>query len=662
MNPIVQTHDDSSTESPELQSPMFSWSTDAILQCLDIAFRNQLTTQSPIIDQPPEITVPLRAHQKALIAAMEQREMSGVTGIPYKNTLTYTNYGILGDTVGAGKSLVVLGYLAYVKHKPTFPLTNHQLFQKSRANFFTVCTRQYTEQKLPALIVVPHTIYRQWVDYCKKQTTLNIMCIKNQKDIQPFFEGNLEAHQTILQTMRDADAVLVSNTLYAEIQYIARVHRVEWSRIFVDEVDTIHIPGTQPPPNGRFTWFISASWPNFLLEGIDIRPLCLGMYQERQNQYSAELGDWLRAEIGTAQYQYGLGRVTRMHCRSQKWLYNYYSDHVLRGMTLLHCHASFLEESRSMPPIVYQTLRCAQPAYLRAVTGIVGASILNMLHGGNVEGALEELGVPADTPMNIVEAVTLAREKELDRLHKTLVFKESIEYATPQAKEQALDTLKAKIQSVEEQLRVIRERLVNVQQETCPVCYEDPNATSGTITPCCHRIFCASCILQSLARQMSCPLCRAKIQPSQLTQLVKEKKDTPGTNAPKTLSKSKQLLEFLRTNPTARVLIFSRYDNPFEELERECDTEGISYHTLRGNKDVVASTIKSFEKGEKRVLFLPTASAGAGINLVGATHCVLYHAMTPEEEKQCIGRAYRLGRTEPLTVVRLLHENESLGL
>ena len=95
-------------------------------------------------------------------------------------------------------------------------------------------------------------------------------------------------------------------------------------------------------------------------------------------------------------------------------------------------------------------------------------------------------------------------------------------------------------------------------------------------------------------------------------------------------------------------------------LERDCDSEGISYHTLRGNKDVIASTIKSFEKGDKRVLFLPTESAGAGLNLVSASHIVLFHAMTPEEEKQAVGRAYRLGRTEPLSVIRLLHEGETV--
>lgn len=657
MNPIIPTQDTQQNEYPELVNPTFPWSSEAILQCLDIAFRSQLTTESPMVDQPKEILLPLRAHQRALIAAMEQKEKASMAGIPYRNTITYSNYGVLGDTVGTGKSLVVLSYIAHMKKQHNYAMQNNLLFPRSRTNFFTVYTKRFPEKQAPALIVVPHTIFRQWQEYCKKQTTLNIQCIKSQRDLQPFFETDQSAQQTALTNFKQADAVLVGNTLYAEIQYIAKVHNLEWSRTFVDEVDTIYVPGTQPPPNGRFTWFISASWANFLLEGMYVRPALLAVYLNTQEQYCRELGDWLRSEIGSDGLHGGIitGHTSRMHCRSQKWLYQFLSDHVLRGMTLLHCSQKFLEESRAMPPILYEQILCAQPAYILAVHGIVSASIQNMLHGGNIEGALAELGVPADTSLNVVEAVSQFREKELDRLHKTLQFKESIEYATPQAKEQALETLKAKIRSVEEQLRTIKERLSTTQQQECPVCYEDPTQNAGTVTPCCHRIFCGACILKSLARQMTCPMCRASLKPSQLTQLVKEKKEKPKSSL---ISKSKQLLQFLRTHPKARVLVFSRYDNPFEELERECEEEGISYHTLRGNKDVIASTIKSFEKGEKRVLFLPTASAGAGINLVGATHCILYHAMTPEEEKQCVGRAYRLGRTEPLSVVRLLHEGE----
>jgi hypothetical protein len=314
-----------------------------------------------------------------------------------------------------------------------------------------------------------------------------------------------------------------------------------------------------------------------------------------------------------------------------------------------------------MPGQVEQTLLCEQPASHRAVLGLVNTTVQQMIHAGNIEGALSELGVSSDTPMNLVDAATREREKELERLKKTLAFKEGIDYSTVASKEIALATLKTKIKSVEEQLKVFRERLTTTTSEECPICYEDPKQNNGTLTPCCHRIFCGGCILNSLTRRLACPMCRAPIQTTQLTRLVQEtKKAKKAKLESKLLSKSKQLLKVLQENPNARILVFSRYENPFIGLEQECDAAGITYHTLRGNKDVIANTVKSFENGEKRVLFLPTQSAGAGLNLVSATHVVLLHAMTPEEEKQVIGRAYRLGRTEPLTVVRLLHEGETI--
>jgi SNF2 family DNA or RNA helicase len=237
-----------------------------------------------------------------------------------------------------------------------------------------------------------------------------------------------------------------------------------------------------------------------------------------------------------------------------------------------------------------------------------------------------------------------------------------MDYATPQAKEQAIQNLQGKIQSVEAQLQVFRDRLQAIQTEECPICYEDPNLQAAVLTPCCHRIFCAQCMLSSLKRVMTCPLCRAAVQMKDLTQIVKEKKkETKKQKEEKLLTKHKQLLQFLVDNPEAKVLVFSRYENPFKLLEQECEDIGVAYHTLRGNKDVIAATIRSFEQGEKRVLFLSTECAGAGINLVSATHVILYHAMTPEEEKQAVGRAYRLGRTNDLQVVRLLHEGEQAG-
>jgi SNF2 family DNA or RNA helicase len=644
----------------------YSWATENILRVIDMGFRNQITNESPKIQQPSEIKVSLRDHQKALVAGMHEKEKQSMEGIRIGDTLTYLNYGILGDEVGTGKSLVVLAYIAYMKAKTEFIQTQNTLLASSRNHIFTVLKKEFPVGKKPSLIVVPHNIYRQWQDYCKKQTTLNIFFAKSSKDISalsPIVLQDLNGREECKKKILESDAVLVSNTLYGELQGYAGENRIEWNRIFIDEIDSIYIPSTNNQPEAPFIWFISASWSNFLLNGHCIRPILLNYFNANASSYTPQVGAWLRDEIGSDTTVNNLyGRTLWMRVRSSRWLENFNSNHGLRGLSLLTCSKEFLKESRQMPQILENTILCEQPISHRILNGIVSTSVQNMLHAGNIEGALLELGVHSDTPMNIVEAATKEREKELERLRKTLAFKETMEYATPQAKTLALESLQGKINSVQEQIKNFKERLESVQIEECPICYDDPKQTSAMLTPCCHRIFCATCILQSLSRTAACPLCRGNIKTNELVKLVKEKKKEKKSEKgePKLLSKPKQLLKFLKENPEARVIVFSRYDNPFLSLERDCDEQGISYHTLRGNKDVIAATIKSFEKGEKRVLFLPTHSMGAGLNLVSATHVILLHAMTPEEEKQAIGRAYRLGRQEPLNVVRLLHQDEKI--
>lgn len=636
-----------------------SWSTNRTLKVLDIAFRNQLTEHSPRACQPPHINLILRDHQLAILAAMEAREKQSISGIQFGNTTTYARYGILGDEVGSGKSLVVLAYIASMKGKNIHEKSCN-LFPDGRTDFFTVYTKQMNITNGTNLIIVPHTIYRQWQEYCKKYTNLDIFFAKSGKDIEALMIGDQEddsKKKELIEKINSSDAVLISNTLYSSFQHHADKH-ITWKRVFIDEADTIHITGNSPHiTTASFTWLITATWPNFLMQGYYIRPLMLTYYQQNISQFTPILGDWLVSELGMIQ-QGGIGRTTWLQTRSKRWFDGYFTNHILRGLIVLMCSSNFLTKSRQMPQINFITFQCEQPATYRALAGIVNANIQNMLHAGNIEGALSELGVTADTPMNLIDAVTKERERELDRLRKTYTFKQSIEYATPQAKENALAALTSKISSVESQLVSFKERISSSVFEDCPICYDNPKQNSATMTPCCHRVFCGACILQSLARGLTCPMCRNQIKVNELVQLVEEGKTKKKKDEPKLLSKSRQLLKFLQENPNARVLVFSRYENPFITLERECEERGISYHTLRGNKDVIASTIRSFEKGEKRVLFLPTESAGAGLNLVSATHVVLLHAMTPEEEKQAIGRAFRLGRTDQLTVVRLLHEGE----
>jgi len=509
------------------------------------------------------------------------------------------------------------------------------------------------QREIGCLIVVPHTLYRQWQTYMKEQTSLKCLGIQTKKIV----EGD-----GIAQKIREADVVLVSNTLYGNLQTIVKENYFYWKRVFYDEADTLHIPSTRISPETRFTWLISASWSNLLFpnQSIYITSNTLTEVLNRPSyNIQPECKDLLRNALQNSQH--GSYTYMRHYMVSASFFREFvHTNNQLRGRLVLRCSEDFVKESITLPPITISNITCRPSILQQVVAHAIPANVRSLLHAGDVQGALQELGVKSEEPKSLVQAVTENRYKELDRLKKTYDFKASLEYATPLAKENALKSLKDKIKSLEEQIKQLKDRVENYKEEMCPICFDEPQAP--TMTPCCSRLFCAGCILTSLTRQTTCPLCRAQIHASGLRGLatapIKKNEIVNPNEGPQPLKKTEQLLELIRQKPNGKFLVFSRFDNPFLQLTSEIEGLQISVKQVKGNKDVIAATLKSFEAGKTTVLLLNSLEAGAGMNITSASDVILLHAMTHEEEKQILGRAYRMGRKDPLHVSRLLHPEE----
>ena len=626
------------------------------IRVLNDAYRYSLESGSKLADQPAEIKVALRPHQRAILYEMEARERGLSMGMDLSGSRLYSRFSFLGDGVGVGKSLMVLGHIARLKHLPriqSIPL----LDTNSTPQIYSLHENAYGQDlsEVGSLIVVPHTLYRQWQTYIKEQTTLNCFGIQTKKMLE---EKN---PKDIAKKIQESDLVLVSNTLYGLLQEYAHKNRFIWRRVFLDEADTLHIPSTRQMFDTRFTWLISASWTNLLFPNIChyISQPILDTYMASQDM-DRDTKTFLRANFQQSQTSHYV--YARYYVMSSSFLSCFLrSSNPLRGRLLLRCREDFVKESITLPPIHIRNIHCKASVLQRVVANAIPSEVRSLLHAGDVHGALQQLGVKSEDSMSLVKAVTENRNKELDRLKKTYDFKSSLEYATPQAKENALKSLKEKIASLEEQIKQLKERIENYKEEMCPICFDEPQ--NPTLTPCCSRIYCAGCILTSLTRQTSCPLCRAQISASGLRNLSTHqhevKNEIVDPNAPpEPLKKTEQLLELIRSTPNGKFLVFSRYDNPFLQISQEIESMRIAVKQVRGNKDVIASTLKGFQKGDTKVLLLNSIEAGAGLNITAATHIILLHAMTHEEEKQILGRAYRLGRSEPLEVIRLLHPDE----
>lgn len=627
------------------------------LYILNDVYKHSLSSDSERATQPDHIKTSLRNHQKSILFSMGEKEKVLSKGMDISGAKLYSSFAVLGDGVGVGKSLMVLGHISNLKKNDTIQKTSF-LTENSSNSLYAIqeVTIGTDLSSAGCLIVVPHTLFKQWEGYISNDTTLSYYGVKT--------KAYMEKAKWSKDKMLEKDIILISNTLYGKFQEIMNSERVYWKRVFYDEADTLHISSTQPIPKTKFTWFISASWTNVLFRN-SVHYFNQSIFNTYLNnpEFEPEFQQQLRIckqQSGPTSYY-----VYQRYYMVSPNFFRYFlgTNHKFKGRLVLRCKEEYVRESISLPALTIQNIMCMPSVIQRVIANAISGEIRQLLHAGDFKGALENLGVKSEDSTTLIKAVTENRIKELDRLQKTYEFKSSITYATVKAKEEALKNLKQKIDGLVEQIKTLKERIENYKDEICPICFDEPQ--NAILTNCCSRVFCGGCMLTSLTRLTTCPLCRTHITPSELKALSSTPQpavEQPVEQKDKPLKKIEQLLklikEILSQNSEARFLIFSRFDNPFHQISNELSSINIRVKQVQGNKDVINGTLKSFDKGDTRVLLLNSIMAGAGLNITAATHVILLHAMNHEEEKQILGRAYRIGRTGPLSMIRLLHPDE----
>jgi len=618
------------------------------LEVFQQTFTNSLTQDSPLAPQPIHIKPPLRIHQLAALEAMRQKELSlqiGFKYLPSSEEVLFSRFAILGDSVGVGKTLMCLGHISQMS---THPLTQNQvplsnLNPESTFSCFSISPTLATPQEnlYDSLIVVPHTIYRQWQECITTQTTLKTHLLKTFRDLDK---------DSLITNLRSSHVTLISNTLFPNFMNTLRLKEVQptWRRIFYDEADSIKIPSTCKFPKAFMTWYISATYKNLLFPNFPYHSHMLRLIPE---EFIQSLAPELQESVNNFMIQHP--SVTFYKTLS----IGFFKDHLLcthslRGHLVIRSSQEFLNYSIQLPELHQQIIRCQLPRSYRILDSSIPPETETLLHAGDIQGAFQSLGISTHTHLTIVEAVTEYRKKELQRLQRVLEFKRQEEYSSPQAKEQAIQNLEKKIQNSTQQIQGIQARILEASKDSCGICFDEP--TNTVITPCCTKLFCGNCMLTWFRLRSVCPMCRSEIEPGNLTSLGTSANIIPIPVIPQ---KMDALLQILQENPTGRFLIFSRFDSPLQTIQEQVRAEYPS-DTLQGNKDTIAKTLSEFEKGNIRILLLNSQIAAAGLNIPTATHLILMHKMGTEEEKQILGRAYRLGRTKPLHFIKLLHTRE----
>lgn len=659
-----------------------------LTSCLDAAQKHQLTETSPQAPQPAHVCVQLRPHQKTLLAAARRIESYAASG----NTIN-TRYGVLADRVGAGKSLVVLslvrdppvkqtrlifdenGGACVLRYKQCPPVQDwdpewdslnvHDMFTHlmgadtypSCSNHnpncdSCTCKKFYTRS---SLLIVPHNTITQWETYVRTQTTgLKPLFVRRASDISP-------STASWFKTVFTSELIIVSNTMLKKFKtaFSDYFHRIVWSRLFLDEADTIVCPLMRSEVFARFMWFITGSWLNMVFpDGVS---------------------SWIVETHFKSYRSLCNGPISGIRANNfvRKMLYGRYNTTAFTQLILRNSDA-WIEASIARPPIYHRTILCKSSANLSVLNGFITESAMEALHAGDISGALTALGLKATAKNSLVDCVTEQIVTDIKAAEKILAFKREMEYSTPAIKAVAIEKAEAKVARLKDQLASLQSRIQAVftsgSTELCPICVD--TIRTPCITPCCHHAFCLPCLCECIVSNPVCPLCRAPLKSVKDLLVVDETHSSPAEQSPseqtqQTLTEQTEQSEPLQTksatlvklltdltaNPENRCLVFSAYEASFKRIR----DVGIHCELLQGTAAHVDKLRKQFQDGKLRVLCMNSRHVGAGINLESATHIILYHRMSADMEQQMIGRAIRFERTKAVHVIHLAHEGEVLG-
>lgn len=632
----------------------------------------QLTEHSPQSTQPLWIKPTLRPHQLTLLEAARQLEQnSSVDSLSLEKPTLLVKYGVLSDRVGAGKSLVALSMVRDPppkhtdikistgnQHEDSLLIRLQQMpdpvpFKKEWANLKEDALRNALQIKKDiysarqpdmfytktSLLVVPHNICQQWETYIKEQTTLKSYIVKRTKDCDYDREG-------FYGDIFMSDLVVVSCTMMRK--FMAAIHwrflpfeNIVWTRVFIDEADSIHLVARHKDISARFTWFITGSWLNMLFPD--------GFYN--YTHLPAEM----QTLIGSSNIPGVYSRMNYVASTLNTTRNPEFAKLILRNSE------AWVNVSLQQPTVTHSTIMCQTPSNFNILRDFIKPEAMQALHAGDTAGALQAMGIKPSTKESMIEQVTASLRGDLLQEEKILALKRELTYSTEAAKRHAIETGEKKIQELRAKLVDLEGRVANVVHTTCPICYDVPQNT--TLTPCCRNAFCLACLCECITKNPSCPLCRAKITSASKLIVLGEGAQSPGesTGAVDELpTKGAALINLIaKSRPEQRFLVFSAHEASFKGVKDILKGKGVKCEMLMGSAARIETLRKQFREGKLRVLCMNARHIGAGINLESATDVVLYHRMNTELEKQVIGRAIRFERAEELTVTHLVHDDET---
>lgn len=399
----------------------------------------------------------------------------------------------------------------------------------------------------------------------------------------------------LAREMTESTFVLTTNKCYKYVHEYAQQHHIQWNQIFLDEASSIYMNSSDPPLQFQFLWLITHQWIPLLFKSASFHRASLYHLRSHVTPLHPELEEWL-SKTYAMPYEETLV--------SSGFLKEYLAFHHPQRYRMVLRNAN---PSLPLPPLETTEVTCRSNLSLSSLSSYYHTRHLEpTIQSHHVLRLFQSIGVPFHT---------LSEYLPLHPPRKHPLIQRSME------------------------------------DQECVVCLEP--AEYPTMVDCCYHLYCGKCLLKSVLLNGKCPTCRDPVQPPRMACF------TPLLPMERIHTKNKMevCLDWIRSHPSGRFLVYSTFDNIFYQLFEEIHRMGRCVERMENHHFALQRTVRHFKQGTSQILFVSHPELLRGLSFPFVTHLIFYHDPPSYEKRQLLIQcANRVGRTQPLHVIHLHSE------
>jgi SNF2 family DNA or RNA helicase len=653
------------------------------------------------------------------------------------------NSAVLSEPVGTGKTVEILSLILINKHPTKYPDITHINFAEALDRFHhdpcnplyihtSIVRRKFKTILKPTIIFVGSSVLEQWKEMIARFTELTLFLVENIIGLKGLFTliENKKINKYDIVLVKNGKitrrikslpyGVVLENKNRVQTAYIyniiANIRTCCWSRVVIDDFDTIGLPYNAGLVNGIFTWYISSTSKKMQKRNLE------------NTQFKTTSDMLLYSD-------YGCSAVM--------------NNPLLFSMLNIRNRTSFIRDVSMIGKprfYVYQFINPNEQyiQYLSGLEFVNSEQIIEMLNSDAIETASEILGIKTTSIADIFQKVSGDHYNNYEKSIRVLRFIDESRYkvenlpsvkkipdkeAKTYGKRDLLNfrpilykypNLAILLEETKEEYEELKNKSENeieciksnIEYDTCGICLtniKNNREDTFTILKCCRIILCSKCCLDMFGRKLicKCAFCRRNISMKKDViylgsnfdferilnesiddeEKIEEKDEDSNTEVDEdNYTKINAVVDIINGNPIKvegrqvnintynlikgigdlpepgirKVLIFANYMETIRQIEKEFNDKKIPYLRLMGTPRQINDIVHTFNEVDGNIsLIIDSARHCSGLNLQTSTDLVFMHRMVDKNiESQVIGRGQRLGRRYNLNVHFMLYKNE----